>query len=355
MLPKNEVKKQHNGTAPLRLSSWAHPKLWASHFHMKPRKVVDPQEKDLWYFCTIQLHGVDQYPNFGFLNRDLHRIYCPRSMFWACRNPGLDGDGHVAQSPKCLIIMAGCIGAVWRPQCPSFLAERRKKSRKVASPRPHHCLSYLSPNRSWGARQAAGLAAITFLGIFAARQQSTKTDQYILSLLSVVTLCLLVDPFRCLTTSSQAGLLLICWWKIGSHVSHQSDSMSVLSLVSWSLNLSVGVYLHGRKSNTVSFPPFSRDICRMFPQNIWKLNQHRTSWRRESFDLIHTRIGERRGNRDRGRSGWMRRNLPWKRNLLGLGFAHLTIVQRERLIIYSPSPTSPRIILTARHPPFLIT
>ena len=101
-----------------------------------------------------------QYLMLGILNQDL-----PRSMFWACRNPVL--DGHVAQSLKCLIIMAGCIGAVWRPQCPSFLASHRKKSRKVASPRPHHCLSYLSPNRSGGARkQAAGLAAITFLGHF---------------------------------------------------------------------------------------------------------------------------------------------------------------------------------------------
>ena len=119
------------------------------------------------FFAVRILHTMDQYPMFGFLNRDLDCIFCPRSMFWACRNSGLDGDGHVAQSPKCLIIMAGCIGAVWRPQCPSFLAERRKKSRKVASPWPqHHCLSYLSPNRSWGARQAAGLAAITFLGHF---------------------------------------------------------------------------------------------------------------------------------------------------------------------------------------------
>ena len=226
-------------------------------------------------------------------------------MFWACRNPGLDGDGHVAQSPKCLIIMAGCIGAVWRPQCPSFLAERRKKSRKVASPRPHHCLSYLSPNRSWGARQAAGLAAITFLGIFAARQQSTKTDQYILSLLSVVTLCLLVDPLRSLTTSSLINSVVEDWIPCLTIIRFD------VSLVSWSLNLSVGVYLHGRKSNTVSFPPFSRDICRMFPQNIWKLNQHRTSRRRESFDLIHTRRGERRGNRDRGRSLEIRIGLVW--------------------------------------------
>ena len=45
MLPKNEVKKQHNGTAPLRLSSWAHPKLYPYHYHMKPRKVVDLQKR----------------------------------------------------------------------------------------------------------------------------------------------------------------------------------------------------------------------------------------------------------------------------------------------------------------------
>ena len=60
MLPKNEVKKQHNGTAPLRLSSWAHPKLWASHFHMKPRKVVCHKKKicdsSAQYNCTAWIN-----------------------------------------------------------------------------------------------------------------------------------------------------------------------------------------------------------------------------------------------------------------------------------------------------------
>ena len=40
---------------------------------------------------------------------------------------------------------------------------------------------------------------------------------------------------------------------------------------------------------------FSRDICRMFPQNIWKLNQHRTSLQRESLDLIHWKGGREDG------------------------------------------------------------
>ena len=45
---------------------------------------------------------------------------------------------------------------------------------------------------------------------------------------------------------------------------------------------------------------FSRDICRMFPQNIWKLNQHRTSLQRESLYFIHAL--------DRGTRRW----IHWK-------------------------------------------
>ena len=48
MLPKNERKKQHNGTAPLRLSSWAHPKFRPYHFHMKPRNALIFKLKFAW-------------------------------------------------------------------------------------------------------------------------------------------------------------------------------------------------------------------------------------------------------------------------------------------------------------------
>ena len=61
------------------------------------------------------------------------------------------------------------------------------------------------------------------------------------------------------------------------------DTFDLIVVIMWSRLL----YLHGRKSNTTSSPAFSRDICRMFPQNIWKLNQHRTSLQRESLCLIH--------------------------------------------------------------------
>ena len=49
MLPKNERKKQHNGTAPLRLSSWAHPKFRPYHFHMKPRNALIFKLKFAWW------------------------------------------------------------------------------------------------------------------------------------------------------------------------------------------------------------------------------------------------------------------------------------------------------------------
>ena len=123
------------------------------------------------------------------------------------------------------------------------------------------------------------------------------------------------------------------------------DTFDLIVVIMWSRLL----YLHGRKSNTTSSPAFSRDICRMFPQNIWKLNQHRSSLWRESLYLIH-RTGERRKRLDSILKGdrtcetkisLEMRIKPW--NWLGLDFAQL----RERLIISSPSRPLPGIILSA--------
>ena len=196
MLPKNERKKQHNGTAPLRLSSWAHPKFRPYHFHMKPRIALIFKLKFAWsQYNTKEYKFIYDYDNSWFMwkcpvCRNLsryHRNHLYRSnncyfhksrnkaecvkkkghtrgnfllnvslfghqskgiklwrgatryqhwAFQACRNDGhlwaswqvtemSNNDGEVQQ-----------LGAVWRPQCPSFLATRRKKSRKVASPRP---------------------------------------------------------------------------------------------------------------------------------------------------------------------------------------------------------------------------
>ena len=109
--------------------------------------------------------------------------------------------------------MPGCIGAVWRPQCPSFLASPRKKSRKVASPRPHCCcLSYLSPNRSGGARQASSrISSNYFFGAFLSRGNNRRRR---INTFYLVKLCLLFNPFTSLTTSSKATLLIILCMKI---------------------------------------------------------------------------------------------------------------------------------------------
>ena len=183
MLPKNERKKQHNGTAPLRLSSWAHPKFRPYHFHMKPRNALIFKLKFAWsqliqfqaydnlwsewkcpceiflgiivticiqkqsWVCLEKRHKRGNFllnvSLFGHQSKGI-KLWrgATRYQHWAfqaCRNPKRDGhlwaswrvtemsnnDGEVQQ-----------LGAVWRPQCPSFLATRRKKSRKVASPRP---------------------------------------------------------------------------------------------------------------------------------------------------------------------------------------------------------------------------
>ena len=124
------------------------------------------------------------------------------------------------------------------------------------------------------------------------------------------------------------------------------DTFDLIVVIMWSRLL----YLHGRKSNTTSSPAFSRDICRMFPQNIWKLNQHRSSLWRESLYLIHRT--EVRGGKsltpfwketehDETKISIEMRIKPW--NWLGLDFAQL----RERLIISSPSRPLPGIILSA--------
>ena len=135
------------------------------------------------------------------------KLRFPKSMFQACRNPERDGDGHVAQSLKCLIIMAGCIGAVWRPQCPSFLASHRKKSRKVASPRPHHCLSYLSPNRSGGAGRR--ISSNYFFGEFLSSGNNWRRRIKTFYRMSGFVFFLFLDSIF-LTATRQ---LVILWWE----------------------------------------------------------------------------------------------------------------------------------------------
>ena len=70
---------------------------------------------------------------------------------------------------------------------------------------------------------------------------------------------------------------------------------------------------------------FSRDICRMFPQNIWKLNQHRTSLQRESLYLIHWRGGRGDGFTE-------------KVNVANLKIAEIEIGGGISLVSILPSP-----------------